>query len=96
MNISEVRKREQALIALYDRAKDASQSYSDACKAAADLADTTPAVVRRYIAALASDKANTVMAEAEQLTMLFTALPTIAPDGTTVRVMPTVQSQVTA
>lgn len=42
----------------------------------------TPAVVRRYIAALASEKANVVANETEQLQMLFTSLPTVQGEVT--------------
>ena len=83
MNIAEVTKREAELIRLYGEAKEASIMFTEACKFAARQADTTPPVVRRYIAALASEKANTVIAETEQLVMLFQSLPTMQAQVTT-------------
>lgn len=77
MKTREVMKREADLINLYTEAKEASKQFSEACQFAALQAETTPGVVRRYIAAIASEKANQVVEETAQLTMLFTALPTV-------------------
>jgi len=78
MRIDEITKRETELIRLCADAKDASKQFAEACQDAALAADTSPAVVRRYIAALASEKANTVARETEQLVMLFNAIPTVS------------------
>lgn len=77
MKIAEITKRETDPICLYNEAKEANKQLTEAIQFAALQADTSPAVVRRYIAALASDKANAVIAETEQLAMLFQALPTV-------------------
>lgn len=77
MKIQEVTKRENELIHLYTEAKEASKLFAEACQFAAQQAETTPPVVRRYIAALASEKANAVIAETEQLVLLFQAMPTV-------------------
>lgn len=77
MKIAEVTKREAELIHLYTEVKEASKTFAEACQIAALQAGASPAVVRRYITALASEKANAVIAETEQLTMLFKALPTV-------------------
>lgn len=77
MKIQEVTKREAELIRLYGEAKEASKLYIEAIQFAALQADTLPAVVRRYIAALASEKANAVAKEAEQMVLLFNAMPTV-------------------
>lgn len=77
MRIEEVTQREAELIRLYTDAKEASKLFAEACQFAAIQAETTPSVVRRYIAALAGEKANEIAKETEQLVMLFTALPTV-------------------
>jgi hypothetical protein len=77
MNITAITKREANLIELCVQAKEAGKAFTEACQFAASEAETTPAVVRRYIAALAGEKANAVMTETAQLTMLFTSLPTV-------------------
>lgn len=77
MKTYEILKRERELMVLCEAAKESSKQFSEACQFAALKADTTPAVVRRYIVAMASEKANTLEKEAEQLTMLFQALPTV-------------------
>lgn len=77
MLISEIKRREADLINLYTEAKDASKQFAEAIQFAALHAETTPAVVRRYIAALASEKANLVAHETAQLGMLFDSIPTV-------------------
>lgn len=77
MRIEEVAKREAELMRLYSMAKEASDDFSDACKQVAALAETTPKVVRTYVTAMVSEKVNTVIAETEQLVMLFNAMPTV-------------------
>lgn len=77
MKTAEVTKRETDLISMYNEAKEASRQFSEACAVAALHAETTPAVVRRYIVAIAGEKANQVVNETEQLSMLFLALPTV-------------------
>jgi len=77
MKTTEIMKREASLIELCVQAKEAGKAFAEACQFAALQAETTPAVVRRYIAALAGEKANVVQNETEQLAMLFTALPTV-------------------
>ena len=78
MRIEEIAKREGELILLCTEAKEASKAFAEAVQFAAMKADTTPAVVRRYIAALASDKANEVGKETEQLVILFASMPTLS------------------
>lgn len=58
MKIDEVTKREAALIVAYTEAKEASKQFAEACSFAAIQAETTPGVIRRYIAAVAGEKAN--------------------------------------
>lgn len=77
MKIEVVTKSESELIHLYTEAKEASKLFAEACQSIALQAETTPPVVRRYIAALASEKTSSVIVETEQLVMLFTALPTV-------------------
>ena len=77
MKTAEVTKREQNLIHLCTEAKDASKQFAEAIQYAALQAEMSPSAVRRYITALASEKANVVANETEQLAMLFTALPTV-------------------
>jgi hypothetical protein len=77
MKIHEITKRETDLICLYNDAKEANKQLAEAIQYAAVQAEASPAVVRRYIVALASEKANTVIAEAGQLMMLFDAMPTM-------------------
>jgi hypothetical protein len=78
MRIEEIAKREGELILLCTEAKDASKQFSEAVQFAALQAETTPAVVRRYITALASERANEVVRETEQLVILFASMPTLA------------------
>lgn len=77
MNIQEITKRENDLICLYNDAKEASKQFSEAVEFAALQADTSPAVVRRYITALASEKASALAYETEQLSLLFNSMPTV-------------------
>ena len=77
MKTQEILKRETELIHLYTEAKEASKQFSEAVQFAAEKAEASPAVIRRYIAALASEKANQVVAETEQLTLLFNAMPSL-------------------
>lgn len=77
MKANEVTKREMDLINLYTEAKEASKQFSEAIQFAAIQAETTPAVVRRYIVAISGEKANQVVNETEQLVMLFNAMPTV-------------------
>lgn len=58
MKLNEVTKREAELIRLCMEAKEASKLYAEAVQYAAMQAEASPAVVRRYIAALASEKAQ--------------------------------------
>jgi hypothetical protein len=77
MKIDEITKREAELIRLCVEAKETSKQFAEAVQFAALQAEASPAVVRRYIAALANEKANTVIAEAGQLVMLFNAMPSL-------------------
>lgn len=77
MKANEVTKRETDLVNLYTEAKEASKQFSEAVQFAAIQAETTPAVVRRYIVAIAGEKANQVVSETEQLTLLFNAMPSL-------------------
>ena len=77
MRTIEITKRETDLISMYNEAKEANKQFSEAVQFAAIHAETTPAVVRRYIVAIAGEKANQVVNETAQLAMLFTALPTV-------------------
>ena len=77
MKISEITSREDDLIRWCNEAKEASAQFTEAVKFAAVKAETSPAVVRRYIVAMANEKANTVAHEASQLAMLFDAMPTL-------------------
>jgi len=77
MLISEIKKREADLIHLCTKAKEASKAFAEAVQYVAEKAEASPAVVRRYIAALASERANQVVSETEQLTLLFNAMPTL-------------------
>lgn len=63
MRIDAITKREEHLIGLYTAAKEASTQLQEAIKTTAVIADTSPAVVRRYIA----EKANAIIGETEQL-----------------------------
>lgn len=76
MKTQEILKRESELIHLYTEAKEASKQFTEAVQFAALQADATPAAVRRFIVALAGEKANEVVKETEQLVMLFSALTT--------------------
>ena len=53
------------------RAKDATQAYSDACKAQAERYGIKPAALKRYIAALEDDKVDEAAAEAADLERLI-------------------------
>lgn len=77
MKIAEIKKRENELIRLYSEAKEASKTFAEAVQYTALQAEARPAVVQRYIVALASEKANIAAHEAEQRVMLFNALPTV-------------------
>lgn len=92
MKISAITTREHDFICLYNDAKEASKQFQEAIQRTAQIADTTPAVVRKYIAALASERANTVIKETEQLSLLFRLIPSLAPNNqTTVTVIPAAQ-----
>lgn len=72
-----VTKHERRLIELYEAKQEAAKEYAEAVQFTAQEAETTPAVVGKYIRALASEKANEVIKETEQLQQLFLALPTL-------------------
>lgn len=77
MRTEEIAKRETELIHLCTEAKEASKQFSEAVQFAALQAETTPAIVRRYITALASERANEVVKETEQLVILFASMSTL-------------------
>lgn len=77
MKITEITKREAELIHLYTEAKEASKQFAEAVQFAALQAEATPAAVRRYISAQATEKSNELIKETEQLVMLFNAMPTV-------------------
>lgn len=77
MRTIEITTREANLIELCLNAKEASKQFAEAVQYAAMQAEASPAVVRRYIQALASEKANTVAHEASQLALLFDTMPTV-------------------
>lgn len=77
MKIEAITKREAELIRLYGEAKEASTMFSETCKFVAQQAETTPKVVRIYITALASEKANVLANETAQLVILFDSMPTV-------------------
>lgn len=89
MKTSEITQRESHLIELYHAKQEATTQYTEAIQYAALQAETSPAVVSRYIRAMATEKANAVAHEAAQLAMLFDAIPTLTEglDGVTVTVM---------
>ena len=84
MKLEEIAKRETHLIGLCVDAREASKQFAEAIQFAAEKAEASPAVVTKYIKALANEKANTVAHEASQLSMLFNAMPTVAatPEAT--------------
>lgn len=77
MKIEAITKGEAELIRLCTEAKEASKLFTEAVQFAALQADTSPAVVRRYITALATEKANVLAYETEQLSLLFNSMPTV-------------------
>lgn len=71
VDLKPVKERLEYLKDLYKKSKSSSTEFSDAVKATAEKSGLIASQVRKFVIAKASDKAQEVKREAEQLALLF-------------------------